>query len=413
MRKRFCFILAAAAALAIMGTAFAAAVDWSALSAHFQGDASLGLAYLDSEVRSVRDQNYVFAVESSAADENNVYLVVSVTAVSDEAKAFLFSDDFNSMDTFSAYTTASDGEELWAMSMGYHELRAGLPHCRRFAVDIGLEHAVSGGTVSMRCGYMEKGKRVEVPIIPASSVTVKIAASGTGVLEFEVEPDPASAPLTIQEITLSPFTCQMKTACTSTNIYPNIRFRMADGSIRTQSQMMSLNGGTHNLEWTWHTSELQYQFYEIQDLNKISAVIVFDMEYPLDGSRPVPAEPDPSLDPFTVTRLDPLEEGVGYSIPVRELTEKLGGTFRADGEQAVCTYRDVAVILRAGSRTALVNDQAVELKQAPAMQDGVLAAPCAVFTDAWGISACVLREDGERLNEREVQLIWYDWYIIP
>ena len=254
---------------------------------------------------------------------------------------------------------------------------------------------------------------MEVPITPASSVTVKIAASGTGVLEFEVEPDPASAPLTIQEITLSPFTCQMKTACTSTNIYPNIRFRMADGSIRTQSQMMSLNGGTHNLEWTWHTSELQYQFYEIQDLNKISAVIVFDMEYPLDGSRPVPAEPDPSLDPFTVTRLDPLEEGVGYSIPVRELTEKLGGTFRADGEQAVCTYRDVAVILRAGSRTALVNDQAVELKQAPAMQDGVLAAPCAVFTDAWGISACVLREDGERLNEREVQLIWYDWYIIP
>ena len=413
MRKRFCFILAAAAALAIMGTAFAAAVDWSALSAHFQGDTSLGLAYLDSEVRSVRDQNYVFAVESSAADENNVYLVVSVTAVSDEAKAFLFSDDFNSMDTFSAYATASDGEELWAMSMGYHELRAGLPHCRRFAVDIGLEHAVSGGTVSMRCGYMEKGKRVEVPIIPASSVTVKIAASGTGVLGFEVEPDPASAPLTIQEITLSPFTCQMKTACTSTNIYPNIRFRMADGSIRTQSQMMSLNGGTHNLEWTWHTSELQYQFYEIQDLNKISAVIVFDMEYPLDGSRPVPAEPDPSLDPFTVTRLDPLEEGVGYSIPVRELTEKLGGTFRADGEQAVCTYRDVAVILRAGSRTALVNDQAVELKQAPAMQDGVLAGPCGVVTVAGGMSACVLREDGERLNEREVQLIWYDWYIIP
>ena len=37
MRKRFCFILAAAAALAIMGTAFAAAVDWNALSAHFQG----------------------------------------------------------------------------------------------------------------------------------------------------------------------------------------------------------------------------------------------------------------------------------------------------------------------------------------------------------------------------------------
>ena len=413
MRKRFCFILAAAAALAIMGTAFAAAVDWNALSAHFQGDTSLGLAYLDSEVRSVRDQNYVFAVEGSAADESNVYLVVSVTAVSDEAKAFLFSDDFNSMDTFSAYATASDGGELWAMSLGYHELQSGLPHCRRFAVDIGLEHAISGGTVYVRCGYMEKGKRVEVPITPASSVTVKIAASGTGVLKLEAEPDPASAPLTIQEITLSPFTCQMKTACTSVNIYPNIRFRMTDGSIRTQSQMLSLNSGVHSLAWTRYISELQYQFHEIQDLNKISAVIVFDMEYPRNGSRPVPAEPDPALEPFTVTRLDPLEEGAGYSIPVRELTEKLGGTFRADGEQAVCTYRDVAVVLQAGSRTALVNDRAVELKQAPAMRDGVLAAPYEAFTDAWGISACVQREDGERINEREVQLIWHDWYIVP
>ena len=47
------------------------------------------------------------------------------------------------------------------------------------------------------------------------------------------------------------------------------------------------------------------------------------------------------------------------------------------------------------------------------MRDGVLAAPYEAFTDAWGISACVQREDGERINEREVQLIWHDWYIVP
>ena len=55
----------------------------------------------------------------------------------------------------------------------------------------------------------------------------------------------------------------------------------------------------------------------------------------------------------------------------------------------------------------------VELKDAPAMQDGILAAPYGVFVDAWEIDAYVQREDGERINDREIKLIWHDWYVIP
>lgn len=408
MKKRLCVVLAAAAALAIMGTAFAAVVDWDALTAHFKGDVSPGLAYLDSQVRTASDENYTLTVESAAADRDTVYLVLSVTARSDAAKAFLASDDFDSIDTFDAWAVTSGGTKKMLSSMGYHKLDAETEDCRRYALDASFFKQLSASdTVTVRCGYMEKGIQVEVPVTPAPSVTVRIGASGAGVETFHYRPAGSLDQLTIQDITLSPFTCKMRLGRPNLDIEPRIFLRMEDGTIRTQAQF--LTGGDGD------TREYSYQCKEILDLESIRSVIVFDMEYPLDGSAPTPVEHDPSLDPFTVKRMEPLSEGSGYSLPAKELTDKLGGTFRQNeaGDEVTCTYRDAEIVLKAGSRTALVNGQPVELKDAPAVQDGVLAAPYGVFVDAWRIDACVQREDGERINDREIELIWHDWYIIP
>lgn len=407
MKKRLCVVLAAVAALAIMGTAFAAVVDWDALTAHFKGDVSPGLEYLDRQVRSASDENYTLTVESAAADKDTVYFVISVSAHSDAAKAFLASDDFNSMDTFDAWAATSGGTKKMLSSMGYHELDAETEDCRRFALDARFFKKLSASdTVTVRCGYMEKGIQVEVPVTPAPSVTVKIGASGTGVQNHHYQPAGSPDQLTIKDITLSPFTCQMRVN-RPLDIEPRIFLRMKDGSIRTQAQFLDNTLGD--------LGEYSMQCAEVLDLESIRSVIVFDMEYPLDGSTPTPVEHDPALDPFTVTRMDPLSKGSGYSIPARELTEKLGGTFHqnAAGDEVTCTYRDAAIVLKAGSRTALVNGQSVELREAPAMQDGVLAAPYYVFVDAWGIDACVQRENGERINDHEIELIWHDWYVIP
>ena len=65
--KKWRMVLAAAAALAaITGTAFAAAAHWDMLAAWFQGDTAPGQAYVDSQPRSVSDENYTLTVESSA-----------------------------------------------------------------------------------------------------------------------------------------------------------------------------------------------------------------------------------------------------------------------------------------------------------------------------------------------------------
>ena len=417
MKRKLCTAMAAVAILiAITGTAFAAFSNWSAFSAWFTGDTSPGRRYLDSEVRSVSDGNYTLTVESAAADESSAYMVVSVTALSDEAKSFLDSEDFISMDTFyvglvKGSKDASGGGAGMVSSFSTYELEAPEENQRRFALSADVTSA-STGALRVRCGYMDADASVEVPLAPAPSITVKIGASGTGVLEMYPVSALDSETLTIKEITLSPFTCRVEAVCSSGDIHPRLLLRMADGSIRTQSQLMDYISG-HFDGYIHKKAEYRYRFNEVQDLDSIVSLIVFDMEYPLDGSTPAPVEHDPALDPFLVKRMDRLAEGAGFSLPVRELTGKLGGTCKWDAarEEMTCVYRDVAIVLQPGSPTALVDGKPVDLSEAPAMQNGVLAAPYQVFEENWGIKCCVLREEIRKGDELEN--VWGDWYILP
>lgn len=416
MKQKWRAALAAAAVAAVLtGTAFAATAKWNGLSAWFQGDDVPVREYVDSEIRSVSDKDYTLTVEGAASDEGSAYATVTITALSEEAKAFLHSDRFISMDMLSAVPVctapsgASGAPMAWS-GPAARELECAQEHSRRFALSMS-ELPQSTTALWVRCGYMEEGVRVEVPLNPAPSVTVKVGASGQGALYYKPAGQGDSLTLTIDTVTLSPFTCRVEGRSSNAEVYPRLLFRMADGSVRTQAQMLGLTGA--HINGATGRSEYHYRFQEIQDLGGIASVIVFDTEYPLDGSKPVPADHDSALDPFTVTRMEPLAEEGGYSIAVRELTEKLGGTcvWDAASGAVTCTYRGVSVVLREGSAAALVDGEAVELRPAPAEQDGVLAAGHKLFQEAWGIDCAVLREEAGRGGETE--LLWGDWYVIP
>ncbi len=400
MKQRLRAALAAAAlTLALTGTAFAATANWDGLSAWFQGDTTPAQKYVDSTVRSVSDEDYTLTVEGCAADGNTAYLTLTITALSDEAKEFIQDEHFNSIDTLALWIPSQEEEGgLRPVGFGYREVETGTADTRRFSLAAD-DLPYSTDMLYVWCGYMEEGKRVNIPVTPAPSVTVKVNAAGPGALDFAPFATSDSDVLTIDKITISPFTCRIEYQGPN-GVQPNIRFRMADGSIYTWSQMIDIND----------------RFKEIQNLDNIASVIVFDMEYPLDGSKPTPVEHDSALDPFTVTRMEPLEEGGGYTLPVRELTEKLGGacTWDAATGDVSCTYRDVTIVLRAGRDTALVNGKTVELRSAPAMQNGILAADWLVFEDAWGIDGFVMRETIWTAEDPGSTTInWFDWYIIP
>lgn len=423
--KKWRMALAAGLALAaVTGTAFAAAAHWDMLAVWFQGDTAPGQAYVDSQARSVSDGNYTLTVESSAADGRSVYLTVRITALSEEAKDFIHTEHFDSIDTFSIRafpgSAGSEGSSdapassgpgdapAIAMSFSTGRLESDDEDSLRYALEV---NTASVDTLRVRCGYMEKGKAVDVPVVPAASLTVRINASGEGVLFLTPAEALDSLELTIREIKLSPFSCTVYGSCPGSDVYPNIRFRMKDGTVRTQAQILNhFNGSISRPSGKY---EYYSRFKEVQDLDEIAGLIVFDREYPLDGSKSVPVEHDPALDPFTVTRMEPLSEGGGYTVPVRELTEKLGGSYTWDAASrtAACTYRGVTVTLQAGSTAALIDEREVELGTAPAEQGGILAADCGVFQEAWGITCHLQRvpvwEDGQ------YDLIWHDWYIIP
>lgn len=385
--------IAAALGAALTGTAFAATTNWNELSAWFGGDTSQLQEYVDSTVRTVSDEDYSLTVEGCVSAGDSAFLSVAITALSDEAKAFLYDEHFNSMDMLNVWPLmeGADGElsppEIGGWSgPGCRDLPSDSQDTRRFAVDMSeLPEAVTSLEVS--CGYMEEGKRILVPLDhKAPKVTLEMEAAGEGTAWLCPARYIDDLSMTIHRITLSPFSCRVEAACADGDVYPRLMFRMADGSIRTQAQMMDFDAAQTDLEREMRV--ISYRFREIQDLEEIASVIAFDMEYPLDGSKPRAVEHDPALDPFTLPLMDALPgmDG-GFSIPVRALTEGLGGSCEWDPVTGgvTCTYRGVSIVLRAGSGTALVDGEEAEMRGVPAEQDGVLCAHAHVFSEAWDL----------------------------
>jgi len=426
MKRKITYALAAAAlAAALSGSALAVSRSLDAISAFFGGDRAPVEDYLDSKPRSVSDKNYTFTVDSSVSAGDKTYLTVTVTALNEETREFLFSDQFSDMDTFSihpildeAYTNVEQnhGAPSAVMGASWGVTPREAPDEDSLCFHLSIGYPGKAKAIKVRLGWMEEGKYVEIPVKYAPEVTVKLGGSGVGICGMEtLEP----GTLTIEKVILSPLTCKVITSNgphnRGENTYPRILFRMADGSVRTQSQMMSMTDGGSIENDRYY--EYNYDFNDVQDLEQITGIIAFDMEYPLDGSKPRAVEHDAALDPITVTPMESLKEGSGYTLSVRELTEKLGGTcvWDAGSGAVMCTYRGVSIVLRAGELTAAVDGEDVEMRFAPGVLDGKLCSDCGVFFDAWGLDGFVQRTAfyEQRQPDGSVPLVWHDWYIVP
>lgn len=421
MKRKFAYALAATALIAALtGSALAVSGSLDAINAYFKGDRAPVEEYLDSQPRSVSDENYTFTVNSSVSAGDNTYMTVTVKALNEETREFLFSDKFSDIDTFhvrpimdESYTEQEQHHVMCMASGGWSKLSED-PDEDSVCYQLDANYTGNAKAVQVRLGWMEEGKMVEVPVTHAPDVTVKIGASGVGICGFEtLKP----GTLTIDEVTLSPLTCKIVTS-KNPQVFtiPRIFFRMADGSVRTQSQMINrTSGGSVNDDKNY---VFNFEMKSVQDLSEIKGIIAFDMEYPMDGSKPFAVEHDDALDPVSVTRMERLVETSGYTLPMRELTEKLGGTCEWDAESGdvTCTYRGVSIVMHAGEKTMMVDGKPVEQRYAPGVIDGKLCMDDvqAVF-DAWGLDGELLRTTHyeQRQPDGSAPITWHDWYIVP
>jgi len=459
MRQKLRMTLVLAAAIAaVTGSALAAGGSWNVLHAFFKGDTSPAQAYVDETARTVSDGNYTLTVESAVSDESRIYLVVSVTALSEEAKAFLPDKFFVDMDTW--WVRSAEAEDYLQENPGAAHLPGDMPSIsgfgggelvstqedtRRFDLYGGFQNGTPSSLL-FRLSYMDEDAVIEIPVSPAPSVTVEVNGSGMGRLAID---SLEAKPLTIRRVTLTPFTCAVETdaECLLT-AEPNLCFRMADGTVRTQAQMMTPTDGTSAKSGGTVNNVLNYRFHQVQDLKNITSIIAFDVEYPLDGSKPRAVEHDEALDPFLIPMTDQLRESLtdkgGIPVPVRALTEGLGGTCEWDAAtgEISCTYRGVTVVLTPGSANVSIQgkdesrrmstsagsavDWVKKNGEAPQARyitdDGsgghwVVVAHWYIFREAWDIDGFVTRSHGERLDNGDgsydISTIYHDWYVIP
>lgn len=422
MKQKLRYGLAVAAIVAAVTTsALAVGVNLDLLTTFFQGDTAPAQDYVDATPRSVSDENYTLTVESSVADESSACLLVTVKANNEATKEFLFSDDFNSIDTFYTWSVSGGADGEPRHIGGSYGVRAKTADAITYAMQPSFDPTATA--LRVRVGYMEEGLYVEVPLDPAPTVKVDVNATGTGVLWNGNGP---AKELTVRQVRLSPLSCQIDVVVPDMDTQPRLLLRMADGSMRTQAQVMAYRSGDIiDLDTKAYT--YRYKLHEVLDLSQVKSVIVFDVEYPLDGSAPTPVAHDAALDPFRVPLNDRLRErlmeGGGIPIPVRALTEGLGGTCAWDSATGAvtCAYRGVSVVLTPGSNTVTVDGEAQELREAPQAryvdEAWVTVAPWEVFEEAWHIDGLVTNIEGEPIEAADghwdIPVDWRDWYVIP
>ena len=401
MGQKFRFPVVLAAVLAVLaGAALALAIHFDVLDAFFQGDTSAAKPLVDHEVRSISDKDYTLTVESSISDDSSALLLVRVDALTEEAMAFMASDDFNSMDTWSIRPLDANGNTPSAGSMSYRELgelRTETSTYWSFDVDL------SGATaLRVRLGYMEEGAALEFSLSPAESVTVTIGATGPGAPTLY---NAQGGDLIMDSVTLSPLTCQVEATIADPDeeADPLLFFLMEDGTLLTTGQSLTSVSAQRirGERWSFH-----YRFQSVMDLSQLSAVVFDGTAYPLDGGEPYAVEIDPKLCPFYLPLMDPITEEGGFALPVEALCQALGASYAwdEDSQTAACTYRDTTIVLTVGSSSALVDSEPEDLGEPVVLQDGTLAAGWRL-AEHWGLDVTAALDEAQ--TERTC------WVVIP
>ena len=416
MRQKIRLAAAAAAVVGLLaGTAQAAAGQWNVLDFYFEGDNTPADDYVNHETYSVSDDNYTLSVTSSVADTRSAYLLVTVEAKTDEARAALMADDFENISTFDLYTLSGDtaNPEAALCGFGYGEdelLRTGSSRSYGMSThEMGPAYALR-----LRAGFMEDGLYVDIPLTSVEPLSLEINAEGTSFgTTHNVK---GGASLTLDSISLSPLSLHMEYSYPAGGgeAEPLLLFRKTDGTLLSWGQVVGTSGGmfaTGEEDSGTAFLSADYRLRSVLDLSRLDAVVFNGMAYPLDGGAPEAVEIDPALYPFQIPLMAPLSESSGYGVPVRALCEGLGVACIWDNEAqtASMTYRGVTIVLTPGSTTALVDGQPVEMEEAPAVQDGKLAAEHQIFTDAWQLAMSVAYDSWPPADGTQIVA----WLVIP
>ena len=379
-------VLAAAAALLLMGTALAAVSRWDVLGVFFAGDTAPVQEYVQSPNTTVGDDQFTVTLESCVTDRQNAFLILTVKALTEEAEEKLADEYFSDMRTFRIWLErpSEDGGEPTEASSGFwtRELESPEPGASR-TFGIQAEYLYRDATRAwLEFGFLPEGKTLDIPLDHAVGA-VELTT------EFSAE-DSSGAPFVFTGAMLSPLTVQL--------YYQNLEgegllerlaclFLMSDGALRTRSDLAKP-------EWAGSGYEdgiciESATFRQVQDLDEITAIVVAGTAFPLDGGKPYPVDIPAQLLPFRLDYMGGVGRNGPYLLSAETLCKRLGADYQWDeaAQRAVLTYRGVTVALTVGSTAMTVDGAPTELEHAPALREGRLYLDPVPLQEPWRFSA--------------------------
>lgn len=420
----------AAAAVLMTGSAFAVAYRWGVLEVFFHGDTSQVEPYVQTAVGSAENQDYRLTVDSAVCDSQTLYAVITVEGLNDQAVEDLKINKViaeshrevwgqEMMDSLMDNGSAGP-ETFWAAfvdsgvstsGIQYQSLPAPSDTSRSWQVKISrmdADHQMDSGSILFWLGFMGKEYAVAIPTDTAME-TIQLS------IDRDVQPQYPDGPTVfVQSLELSPVSLSYVgtywDAQRDADNPPLVFFRMKDGQITTQMQLGYHWNGAGKINESDRLYQVRYQTDTPVDLDQVASIILGDMEFPLDGSDPFPADVPENLYPFTCTEIIPGENHF-FRFPVEELCQKLGADYRWDAstQTATATYRGVTLTMTVGESCFQVNGETIELSykvrvdptskdsdynvypQYISLENGILTAPVNVL-DHWSLDYPPLKD---------------------
>ena len=464
MHKKKLLLSLAAALVVLTGSAVAVGSQLGLLNLFFQGDTSALEPYVQTDLGSAENEDYRFTVNSAYYDGMTVYATVTVEGLNEQAVEDLKSNKVIAechrevwgqemvdglMKSGSTGPDAimcnmhaiimDDGHTYSGTGCGGGELPAPSDTSRSWRVNVSFEQWMGPLNTPLKiwAGFMGEAYAVEIPLdTTAGSVHLESNQefllnnlTGARAVLREVALTPTQLYYEYQSIGEDvPDTADMSASDASKYWFI---LKMKDGSLLTASQIgfNGGSGGTSDSNTGIHSFHFKFKSVKFSEVSEVESIILGDMEFPLDGAKPFPAEIDEHLYPFQteLLRYPVQDEERNYIADVEALCQGLGADYQWDEQTKTVTaaYRGVTVSLTVGSATALVNGEPVEITTTvngesgedvlvpmPVVErDGKVAALVSVFSEPWefwSFTTYTSIEEGDN-----VTIIFGDLVIIP
>lgn len=373
------FLLSSLLAASLLFTVAFAASYSGLLRRFFTGDTSALESAVSNAVVSERLGSYQVTVHEALSDDRFGYLTVSFEALDDEAQAVL--DNADQLSGLVQFTIDCPENQL---SYGFRELQERhTANTDWYSADLSGFYNPERKPLLLRIAGQEG--QLEIPTdSPLETFTVEprqtvVCCDMADGLERLTSLDEISHTITVRRVDVSPFGVSLHYVPENPGAQPLAHgflfFAMQDGSIRSETYFARPGTISRSCNKT-DGGSLTFQFRELDDFNRIRAVVLGDTAYPLDGGAPAAVSDGRLPHPFLLSGVYREEfrntPSSPWWIPIRSLCEQLGAEFawNSSKECGTIQYCGETIVLTPGTNSISIPGQSDPITVAVEFSDG-------------------------------------------